>query len=314
MQSQERRNAENLSEAVSEWALQCFLTDARWDDARVICRLQAYLGPKMQHPEAVWVLDGSDFPKRGLKSVGVTRQYCGILGKIGTARRAVSGTCAAAGAGPGGQASVLAQSLGSGARSRSAGWPCSAQWVRATSRRQPESEVWVLCRQNLNGSEPRYYLFNASAETPLETLAGVGGSRWHIETEFEIGKSDEGKDEYETRTWPGWHHHITMCLLASAFLLGLQQAWGKNRITRPQVYRLVREILPRPWFGPHELLIWLQDIPGAQPTGQALASEMPRCSFSTVRSPTLKRLCNTSVLDMITDILKECLKPLNRKA
>ena len=30
-------------------------------------------------------------------------------------------------------------------------------------------------------------------------------------------------DEYETRSWAGWHHHITMCLLAGAFLLGLQQ-------------------------------------------------------------------------------------------
>ena len=31
-------------------------------------------------------------------------------------------------------------------------------------------------------------------------------------------------------------------------------------ITRPQVYRVVREILPRPWFGPHELMTWLQDV------------------------------------------------------
>ena len=84
VQSQERRNAENLAEAVSvsARALQRFLTDARWDDERVIERLQAYLGPRLSHPQAVWVLDGSDFPKQGRKSVGVARQYCGILGKI----------------------------------------------------------------------------------------------------------------------------------------------------------------------------------------------------------------------------------------
>ena len=35
-----------------------------------------------------------------------------------------------------------------------------------------------------------------------------------------------GLDEYETRSWAGWHHHIAMCLLGGAFLLGLQQAWG----------------------------------------------------------------------------------------
>ena len=63
-------------------------------------------------------------------------------------------------------------------------------------------------------------------DTPLETLAYVGGSRWRIETEFETEKGDVGLDEYETRSWAGWHHHIAMCLLGGAFLLGLQQDWG----------------------------------------------------------------------------------------
>ena len=45
----------------------------------------------------------------------------------------------------------------------------------------------------------------------------MGGSRWRIETEFETEKSDVGLDEYETRSWPGWHHHVALCLLAGAF-------------------------------------------------------------------------------------------------
>ena len=49
-----------------------------------------------------------------------------------------------------------------------------------------------------------------------------------LETEFETEKSDVGLDEYETRTWAGWHHHIALCLLAGAFLLSLQQAWGEK--------------------------------------------------------------------------------------
>ena len=98
----------------------------------------------------------------------------------------------------------------------------------------------------------------------METLAYVGGSRWRIETEFETEKSDVGLDEYETRTWAGWHHHVALCLLGGAFLLSLQQAWegdGVTRpqeplpkcppgITRPQVHRVVREMLPRERFGP----------------------------------------------------------------
>ena len=96
----------------------------------------------------------------------------------------------------------------------------------------------------------------------------MGGSRWRIETEFETEKSDVDLDEYETRTpyqvrgrlWAGWHHHVALCLLGGAFLLSLQQAWGKKmpQITRPQVYQVVREMLPRERFGPDELLRWLE--------------------------------------------------------
>ena len=84
VQSQERRNAENLSESVgpSARALQRFLTESPWDDDAVMGRLQEYLGPRLEHPEAVWVPDGSDFPKQGTKSAGVARQYCGRLGKV----------------------------------------------------------------------------------------------------------------------------------------------------------------------------------------------------------------------------------------
>ena len=102
----------------------------------------------------------------------------------------------------------------------------SAQRVRPTSRRKPGEIHWAVYRRNRDGSEPRYYLSNAPEDTPLETLAYVGGSRWRIETEFETEKSDVGLDEYETRTWAGWHHHVALCLLGGAFLLSLQQAWG----------------------------------------------------------------------------------------
>ena len=112
----------------------------------------------------------------------------------------------------------------------------SAQRMRPTIRRKPGEIHWAVYRRTLDGSESRYYLSNAPEDTPLETLAYVGGSRWRIETEFETEKGDVGLDEYETRSWAGWHHHIAMCLLGGAFLLGLQQDWGGKmpRITRPQ--------------------------------------------------------------------------------
>ena len=67
VQAQERRNAENLSESVgiSARTMQRSLTEARWSGDAVIGRLQEYLAPRLGHPEAVWVFDGSDFPKQG---------------------------------------------------------------------------------------------------------------------------------------------------------------------------------------------------------------------------------------------------------
>ena len=87
----------------------------------------------------------------------------------------------------------------------------------------------------------------------------MGGSRWRIETEFETEKGDVGLDEYEARSWAGWHHHIAMCLLGGAFLLGLQQDWGKRCPGSPvRRCTVVREMLPRERFGPNELLRWLE--------------------------------------------------------
>ena len=104
VQSAERRNAENLAETVpvSPRALQRFLTESPWDDDAVIGRLQEYLGARLEDPAGVWVLDGSDFPKQGLKSVGVIRQYCGALGKIANCQAGVF----LAHVGPGGRALV----------------------------------------------------------------------------------------------------------------------------------------------------------------------------------------------------------------
>ena len=92
----------------------------------------------------------------------------------------------------------------------------------------PGRATWLVVRRNLDGSEVKYYLSNAPADTPLATLAWVGAMRWPVETEFETAKGETGLDEYEVRSWAGWHHHITLALLAGAFLLQLQQDWGKK--------------------------------------------------------------------------------------
>ena len=71
--------------------------------------------------------------------------------------------------------------------------------------------------------EVKIYLSNAPAETPLAELVRVSGLRWPIECCFEESKSELGLDHYEVRSWPGWHHHMTLVLLAHHFLVRLQQ-------------------------------------------------------------------------------------------
>ena len=103
-------------------------------------------------------------------------------------------------------------------------WPYPSAWRRCAcgGTRQERGQLPLVVGAS------RYYLSNTPEGTPLETLACVGGSRWRIETEFQTEKGDVGLDEYETRSWAGWHHHVALCLLGGAFLLSLQQAWEEK--------------------------------------------------------------------------------------
>ena len=85
----ERRNAENLSETVpvSARAMQRFLTESPWDDEAVMGRLQEYLSLRLEHPEAIWVLDGSDFPSRAGGRWEWPASTAGGWGRWPTARR-----------------------------------------------------------------------------------------------------------------------------------------------------------------------------------------------------------------------------------
>jgi len=69
-------------------------------------------------------------------------------------------------------------------------------------------------------SELTYYLVFAPLMTPLPTIAHAIGGRWRIEEDLEVGK-DLGLDQYEVRSYLGWYRHVTLVLLAYAFLVGV---------------------------------------------------------------------------------------------
>ena len=71
-----------------------------------------------------------------------------------------------------------------------------------------------------NGS---FSLRNAPIQTPLSTFVRVSGMRWPIETCFAECKGELGMAHYELRFWRGWHHHMTLVILAHHFLVRWQQ-------------------------------------------------------------------------------------------
>jgi SRSO17 transposase len=69
-----------------------------------------------------------------------------------------------------------------------------------------------------------YYLTFAPEGTPLAVLVRVAGTRWTTESCFEAAKSEVGLDQYEVRTWTAWHRHVTLAMLALAFLTVVRAA------------------------------------------------------------------------------------------
>jgi SRSO17 transposase len=99
--------------------------------------------------------------------------------------------------------------------------------------RRPGPPSWLLIRRSL-GAEPelKYYISNAGAETPLSTLALVACTRCQVEEFLEDCKSYLGMAQYETRSWIGWHHHMTLVGLAHLFVTLARKRLKKTRMAK----------------------------------------------------------------------------------
>lgn len=103
-------------------------------------------------------------------------------------------------------------------------------WVWFSEAKVPSGRERLLVRRSLSQEpEIKYHRSNAPATVPVEKLAQVRGEHWSVEQSFQAAKGECGLDEYETRSWRGWHHHTVLSLLALWFL-GLQrQRLGEKR-------------------------------------------------------------------------------------
>jgi len=106
-------------------------------------------------------------------------------------------------------------------------------------------EAWVQARDEDGGAGPRerllvirsaaaeprvwYALSNARREVPLARVAAAQGRRHGVEEVLQAGKGEVGLGQYEVRSWVGWHHHMTLSLLALWFAILEQRRLGKKR-------------------------------------------------------------------------------------
>ncbi len=335
----ERKNAWQLAESVGDttpYGLQHVLGRAAWDADRVRDELREYVIDTLGAPDGILVVDETSFPKKGTKSVGVARQYCGSLGKKENCQVGVL----LAYASERGHAFIDRELYlpkewtHDPERLREAGVPeevafqtkpqiakrmleralnagVPATWVTADEvyggdyrlragleeRRQryvlgvaanqyvsvgfeqlrvdelvrglPEDawvrlscgegakgprvydwaarrincpvagwERWTLARRSIaDPQELAYYLVFVPAGAALAEVVQVAGRRWTIEEAIEEAKGEVGLDHYEVRSWQGWYRHLTLALLAHAFLAATRAAAGrmaKGGILKPR--------------------------------------------------------------------------------
>jgi SRSO17 transposase len=136
---------------------------------------------------------------------------------------------------------------------------CDFAFVRVTEARQglPGPRVWVVLRRNLANPSVVTFAFSNAPETidRLE-LVRLRGMRWPVELTFEESKTELGMDQYETRSWLGWHHHMVLVMLAHQFLVWVRVRWSDRApaLTLAQVRLLLTSVIVLPLWNAEQAL------------------------------------------------------------
>ena len=100
-------------------------------------------------------------------------------------------------------------------------WAC--QRIVENQNQLPGRDGWLLVRRSpTDPDDLAFYLSNAPAETALLTLAQVASTRYTVEQCIEEAKGETGLDQYEVRYWHSWYRHITLSMMAHAWLASLR--------------------------------------------------------------------------------------------
>ena len=106
----------------------------------------------------------------------------------------------------------------------------------------PVPGLWtrgMLIRRSLADGELAYFTTWCPRGTPIETLVRVEGARWRVEEGFETTKNELGLDHNESRSWHGWHRHVSLVMLAYAIMAAVR--YQANATTPKKTMRSPRQ-------------------------------------------------------------------------
>ena len=159
----------------------------------------------------------------------------------------------------------------------------------------------ALTRNAKGEHELAYYLCAAPAATTDQELIRVAGSRWAIEECFQKAKSETGLDHYQVRRYDAWYRHITLAMLAHAYLSVTAAtapkalAAASSAFTLGEVRRLLAHLITTP---PGRATIWAwsrwRSTPPAPRQNQPLPAKTHPIQRSAAGVPTAAALCNSA--------------------
>jgi SRSO17 transposase len=103
-------------------------------------------------------------------------------------------------------------------------------WARVALTRPgwPGRGFWLLARRRLTDGELAFYACFGPTRTTLAELVGVAGARWAVEERFQAAKDQVGLDHYQVRRYDAWYRHVTLVLVAQAFLAAVRAQAGEG--------------------------------------------------------------------------------------
>src|ERR1700761_1251713 len=145
--------------------------------------------------------------------------------------------------------------------------------LEANEHGEDRSGLWtrgLLIRRDLADGKMAFFTTWCPTDTSIETLVWVEGHRWAVEDGFETAKNELGLDHNETRSWNGWHRHVSLVMLAFAMLAAIRHRLNAETMTAEQP-ETVPSARPRPVRGRHRWDRGLDPLVGAgdPPRGRA---------------------------------------------